>query len=214
MIIRSPFHDYYDSVAKQGVDRAVTYEREPKLLEFKVEKPKDWWCMSLGIDHTIIVFCGQVYPFVRMTHILPPLHTLVEKRYCYSMLEVDDFQQRHLRQKALTHWSRNDRKNCERRLEGEFVNIARPQLLKLASEHNAPILVYDDYAGKVHFNTELKRYQFYRVKNVYSAYQELYQYVSAQAQPEKVIPSVPDNVMAEIKGFDAPWSFRKMPEKG
>ena len=47
-----------------------------------------------------------------------------------------------------------------------------------------------------------------RIKDPYTAYQELSMYLGNMAFPNKPIPTISDEVMAEIKGFNK-FSFRK-----
>lgn len=62
------------------------------------------------------------------------------------------------------------------------------------------------------FNCCLKDYQFYRVFDANSAYQEISMYLSNLCFPEPHINPVPDEINAESHGFNK-FSFRKDPTK-
>ena len=55
---------------------------------------------------------------------------------------------------------------------------------------------------------QLYQYEFYRVMDSYTAYQELSMYIGGRASPEKPIPAIDDVTLAQAKGFDK-FSFRK-----
>lgn len=63
------------------------------------------------------------------------------------------------------------------------------------------------------YNATLSTVEFIRVIDPYTAFQEIQMFLGNMAQPEKPIPKISDEVMAEIKGFDK-FSFRKDPAKG
>jgi hypothetical protein len=59
----------------------------------------------------------------------------------------------------------------------------------------------------------LQDFDFFRIKDTYSAYQEIQQWVANRARPEPPIPQIDDKTMAEIKGHGDRYSFRKPPRK-
>jgi hypothetical protein len=61
-------------------------------------------------------------------------------------------------------------------------------------------------------NCSLREYDFVRIKDVYTAFQEISMFLGSLAFPNKTIPHVSDDDMAAAKGFDK-WSFRKPPGK-
>lgn len=65
-----------------------------------------------------------------------------------------------------------------------------------------------DPGQKIVWNGNLKDFQFARIKDPYTAYQEISMYLGNMAFPNKPIPEIDDKTMAEIKGFNK-FSFRK-----
>ncbi len=213
MIIRSTFHDYYDAVAKQGVDRDVVYERKPETIEnFRIEDP-----YHLYHETTLVVFCRQVFPFVYRRHM--ENFVLKEEKYCYSMEEIDAWEKDHLSareyQKYLTGKERrypsNRRKRFQERFTSDFIDVAGKALVKLADERGCPILGYDHHRSELRLNPKLSVIDFWKIKDCWTAYQELYQYQAAMARPEKPIPEISNLDMRDAKGFDK-FSFRKAPQ--
>jgi hypothetical protein len=62
------------------------------------------------------------------------------------------------------------------------------------------------------YNPKLKDWQFYRIVDTYTAYQEVFMYLGSLAVPLKEIPEISDKIMRDAKGFDE-WSFKKPPSK-
>lgn len=73
---------------------------------------------------------------------------------------------------------------------------------------NCPIFVISH--EQVVLNENLSKYDFMKVKDPYTAYQELRVYVSNMAMPEKPMPIIPNDMRIHTHGFDK-WSFRKEP---
>jgi hypothetical protein len=72
---------------------------------------------------------------------------------------------------------------------------------------------YDAYEYTVYINCELKRVQFYKVFDSYSAYQELSMYVDGVlAYPGNIAIEIDDKYKIEGKGFDAKYGFRTRPK--
>lgn len=56
-------------------------------------------------------------------------------------------------------------------------------------------------------------YNFMRILDPYTIFQELQMWFNNLAEPAKVMPKFSDKMMAEIKGFDPKYSFRKPKQK-
>ncbi len=65
-----------------------------------------------------------------------------------------------------------------------------------------------DPGQKIIWNHSLREYEFVRIKDPYTAFQEISMYLGNMAFPNKPIPEMSDEDMAFIKGFDK-YSFRK-----
>ena len=60
------------------------------------------------------------------------------------------------------------------------------------------------------FNDLLRKYEFMRVKDPYTAFQELFMYMSNLAKPEKPMPVIADEMKIQAHGMNK-WSFRRPP---
>jgi hypothetical protein len=95
----------------------------------------------------------------------------------------------------------------------EFYN--QPIKTNIFEEHHCPIFVSNSKRDilykidrEITINARLEDWEFYKVFDAYSAYQELSIYLGGLAEPRKPIPKIDDVTMAEIKGFNK-FSFRK-----
>lgn len=207
-------HDYYDCIQSQGQDRSLIYDR--KVHEIEVPYPK-WDFPTLNTGHVnpiIIGFCGKIYPLVQ-TH-----HVADGRKCCYNIDEADAFFEKHYTKRHLkiyhgkdgfwrwTNYAQRDRiveffRKCAE-VQDKFVQIFM--------ENSCPIFVATKYwkNGTIEVNAELKRYDFFRVFDPYTAFQEIAMFMSNIAIPQKPMPQIDDVTKAESKGFDK-WSFRNPP---
>ncbi len=63
------------------------------------------------------------------------------------------------------------------------------------------------------WNAELRNFDFQKIVEPYTAFQELSMWVGAQARPERPIVEISDEVRLEAHGFDKKFSFRKPKSK-
>lgn len=167
-----------------------------------------------------------------------PEHTWwkVEDRYpctfVYNLDEMDAFVHQHYKKRHIEIYESDENRHlwrysgCRRKYIKEFfekVEKVKDKHAKRFEEHLSPIFVaslhghvrrpwnsdeYTDSPQKIVWNSSLRELDFMRIKDPYTAYQELSMYMSNMAFPNKPIPKIDDKTMAEIKGFDK-FSFRK-----
>lgn len=240
MRIISDFHDYYDCVQAQGQDLSVVWMRKPKEISI-IKKERARWtftetfpfptCGATTLHHwhrdyfwcyqTTIGFCGKIYPLLELN-----ILGHEESTICYNLEEVDSFMESNFKEKQLKayrqtkgfskQWS-----SCYRRTSfSKFFDECRQKQSayedKWFRENRCPVFVARfrprSQSSTVTLNAELKKWEFYRIFDTYSAFQEIYSFMSALAVPIEAIPEIDDVTMAEAKGFNK-WSFRKEPTK-
>lgn len=232
MRIISKTHDYYDCIQAQGQDRRLVYMREERELE------GNWFSsfstgrgFHLPYNHDpltpyVVGFCGNVYPMVRAQWW--GAAGLGKPIFCYSAAEVDEAISAHgSREEQAAHctkryftrrWRGLSRiRNGQEAVAHYFSNMvaAQGKHRPLFEELRAPVFVahrLDRWrrggAWEMTVNGCLKDVQFYRVFDTFRAFQEISMYLGGLASPEKVIPEISDEIMAEAKGFNR-FSFRK-----
>lgn len=191
MLIDSNFHDYYDCIQKQGVDKRIVYRRFKQLFEIKRDYNfyKEFYPFSCQHSPYILGFCGKIYPIIRS----------LENTY-YSFDEYQPFIEK---ERARKRWWGLLRHDHEYRRFFSQSNI----LLDLFDKYRSPIFLWAP--TKISINVQLSKFGFQRVFDPYSAYQELSMYMgSILCENEDQISSVNDKDLVTAKGFDK-FSFRK-----
>lgn len=228
MRIISDTHDYYDSVQKFGQDDQLIYHRKEKVVYFPgyssgfYTRPN--YHVSFAPSLYIIGFCGKIYPVVRIDatgSFLTPRRKYHEsvKAFCYNVEEIDKFVEANYNEKQIAGYYSKGQKDGNYWIYG----VRRFDFVKLFDKYKtnrdykfdeSPIFItrYRKNETEITYNGILKDFEFYRIFDPYSAFQELQMYLSNIAQPNRPIPAVSDEDMAAAKGFDK-FSFRKDKKK-
>lgn len=219
MRIISKLRDYYDSVQSLGQDQSIIYLRETKEIETRKHYvyPQSFTACMIG-------FCGDVYAV---------LHARFQgdlEGWCYSAEDCDRFVEGNVKDWDRDRYFGIGSKRRRRRSFSSYNNYAsyttqagiktffenwntkgHVSLEKIFHEHNAPIFVWEPTRTVI--NPLLRPYEFFRVKDSFTAFQELQGYVGGVLRAKvNPVPDIPDEIMQEIKGFDHEYSFRKEPE--
>lgn len=203
MRIISSFHDYYDGVMRSVFDKDTLYIRKPiqiisKLNRFVIEGRYD---RNISCKTYTVFVAGKVYPSITIKYNLR-----TETRF-YSADDVIHYIQEHSESKY----------NYFKKSVHDYFNFfTQSEIEKAFSLVEQPVFVmYYDYIKRCYiFDTEktLESLEFQKIISPYEIFQEIYQYICNQASPEKPIPHVSDEILAEAKGFDK-YSFRKAKSK-
>lgn len=216
MRIISDFHDYYDCIQKYGQDDLIFERKSQTFNEQELKLPYVPYTPSNFNDY-IIGFCGKLYPFLhydksdynrdamRYEHII---HNF------YDFESADAFIQKQLKKKDLANYLSNTRWRAwqvkQKEIKEFFNSFNNIKCDDYFFNYGSPILFFSKSGREwnVRANPTLKKYGFQKVFDVYKCFQELSMFISNTAKPIKPIPTIPDEIMCEIKGFDR-WSFRK-----
>jgi hypothetical protein len=227
-------HDYYDPIQKQGQDRTIIYNRKESEIVYHKDPGQKWkdnypfaklyssfaWGShrNLYVEEFTIGFVGKIYPLIALGYRSGgPLTTISRIKLCYQLSEIDEYVKENLPAKDVDKF--NDKKynpiwsNGSRDIFVKFFEWHRQNHNKFDQyfvDNKSPIFVgmTSDHERVVKFNCLLKDFQFYRVFDAYSAFQEIQMWMSNQAVPLKPIPKISDKDMVTAKGFDK-YSFRK-----
>lgn len=224
MLIVSDYKDYYDTVQNMGVDKSCVYNRD--IVEYELNY--DWGGkesnsnkvklpFTLPYHQTInkvdyfffiVGFCGSVYygyswvdPTTNkklVSYDLEALYDMIPKKSRYYYFAWRDFKPENLR-----------------KIESQKYDDL---FIKLKETHNKPIPLFIlenngtayRYSSKtkITLNARLKDYDFVTKKDVYTAYQDIYSYISGVlGVSEKPIIEVSEKNKIQSKGFNE-WSFR------
>jgi hypothetical protein len=219
IIDKEGLHDYYDCVMSSDQDRSIIYQRN--YTEEAVPNHKSVFCYhgydrqyGFSIRDYTIGFAGKVYPLTHVNY----NHTYDDVKINEYIYNAEDVLRIVKAEPPKSYWERQQAK-WEDRFYPRFVKAVKTFFSRQIDYgkffDKAPIFLIDH--GKypdpiIRYNTILRGYNFQKVLDPYTAYQELRMYIEGQAQPSKPIPKVSDEVMQEIKGFTHKYSFRKEPK--
>lgn len=231
MRIISKEHDYYDVVQKQGTDKSLLYLRNCSKVEGKnrsafqkVIHPITSNLKSVyRIEHFVrefgttnigfVLFCNKVYPYIefKVTERTGKFSYVNEEVVCYNMKSVEKLMEKYddgssgvstMMTKAKELFS-----NSGKELKG---------LIELHFEYKCPVflVVYNGFRDSVIINPSLKKAEFFKVFEAYSAYQELSMFIGGvltTSAPKTV--EISNEMKAAKHGFDK-YSFKNPPKKG
>lgn len=222
MLIVSEFHDYYDSVSALGIDKQCPYQRKEIQLDLDpsrdLVKPSHSGTyhsrqFNYEVKYRLVGFCGNIYPLA-----------FVEKKWSAELKETTFFYDE---EKLLSYLTREEVKFKQYRgwwwrkshsletidgLKSHFNPKTWDHFLPYFQQHKTPVFLI----GSKHLvlNNSLKKFKFQQIKDPFSAFQDIYMFISGVLGVEtKPTVEISDKVMAASKGHDGEYSFRKPPGK-
>lgn len=189
------------------------------------------------VDSFIIGFCGKTYPGYRVTWLGKGKDGFSNmERILYHPDDfIDLFRFKSIRKAFPSFWDKPKRKkakwtrcqmastNIDAVFQSYEANFESEDFFELFLEINSPIWIYDPaYMGRFHhprrkgtaikINDTLKEYDFVRIQDPYTAYQELSMFVGGVLRrAEPIMASVSDASMLKKKGFHE-YSFKTRPK--
>jgi len=212
MILHSDFHDYYDNAIGFGVDEKVHYNRFTKEIEIVLKTKHDRPVHSLS---GLVGFCGSTFPFIKLhkwdkrfrRSADEPTPQLLDLCFAYSLKTYKEKE---------SDWY--DYSNDFGYNEGtrnlklkQFFEDWSGQNDALFRELQIPIWVMTFNCGSKKngiANPKLKDYQFERIKDSTTAFQEISMYLANILVEQKEVAVIEDKFRIEQHGFDLKDSFR------
>ena len=231
MKVISKFKDYYDSVSHQYLDKEILYLRETRIMEISRKTADTLPAVHYDgyvryenlrlqrdflVNASIIGFCGKLYPFVSVK-----VMSTEQTHYLYDIESFQQFAKEYgmklKEERGRWRWRSYD--FCYMSDYVRFFNNIEKyeNLSKFFVDYQVPCFKYSMVSGRTYkltLNPPLKPYGFMKVKDPFSAHQELYQFVSGYLnQPTQPMVQISDKDKIHKHGFDK-WSFRqKGPKK-
>jgi hypothetical protein len=229
MLIRSKFHDYYDTVASSGVDHETLYIRTTSIVriprveelpydyefESRVKRLRVTLNLRTKVIFTLVGFCGKVYPCakVEIKRREEP-SVLLETHFCYSfedLTQLCDLLNHEILFESIHRWSRHAD-------QSKFFEADYSKWLPAFHAHRAPAFLIhetsEDHKRVWQFvvNPNLGLLRFQSVKDPYSAFQEIYSFISGVlGTTENRMMTISDKEMAKKRGHDHKYSFKTEP---
>lgn len=233
MRIVSKYHDYYDGVQAHGQDQSLVYvrnEQEISLEEAGIESLPCYRISNGNVTTRVIGFCGEVHLAVELSN---HVGTARKEHVCYSTQEVEQAlvklaaedhswiptRDAFFKESRYPHWERNRlRKQQMEHFFGRKKEMQR-KFGDFFQKYKVPVFMTDTRLGadyrlqeKFVLNPRLEPIQFYKVKDAFSAFQEISMYISGVLgvnTPETV--EVSDDSLMRKKGF---WDYSFKTMKG
>jgi hypothetical protein len=212
MRLHTDFHDYYDNAVGYGIDDKIHFNRFTKEVEIHIKSKFDF---PRYRNTGLLGFCGKIYPFIEVKKFdrkydceyASDDYETVEHYCAYSFEEYkhkesewedysDDFG-------YYDHWE-------EIKLKQFFIDW-NYQSDDIFLKYKVPIWMVklDKNQNKGVINPKLKDFGFDRIKDSFTAFQEISMYLSNILVEQKEIDTIEDKFRIEQHGFDLKMSFRK-----
>lgn len=225
MKLISDFHDYYDVTIKYGYFDASDvpfirktlryndYNNSPTVIKKLWDNigdraPSNYYLRGFAtICRFFIVFCGKLYPVVCVLPDGPPATS-----FFYTFDELYDYINKEREKKKNLIYNEKEFYNGYRQ-HFESTKIDRDFLIE-NKVSIASLVAYTNINAdeELLINPNLKQFHFYKVLDVFQAYQELEQWVSGcLAYPPNFMVEIEDKYKISAHGFDVKYGFRKRP---
>lgn len=221
MRIISKTRDYYDAVMKTGMDREIVYVRETKNVTLKdpikfgfdTKRTSSYARYGGSASYTVhtmfLGYCGSIYKVYMVTG---DEYNVVS----YDYQEFKDFMLQHGLGSA---YDFSERRWWSGRYQ-EFRDYDTSNLLEFFHQFQTPLFLLNNEhhyrkpdTTVITLGPSLKDIGFQKIKDPYTAYQDIFQYVAGTLnRPEASMVKISDKDKIHKHGFDK-WSFRKMPSK-
>lgn len=224
MRIISKTKDYYDCVMSCAQDQSLLYVREEEEEVFSDIAPPLPRAYGLSGCEMLIGFCGRLYPLVEFDN-----EDYTKRIQCYNLAEVDAYMDTKPKWHQGFYYSHDKERNWRAaRRHGVWMGPLRGNFKRMFDElekrkddyqqvfldKRCPIfvLLHGSRNDTIRWNASLREFDFMRIKDPYTAFQEIAMFMGNLAEPRKPIPAISDELKAESKGFDQ-FSFRQPPKK-
>lgn len=213
MLIVSEFHDYYDTAIAHGVDKTVVYRREHKVIGKDPSYPQIITDVKRRNWHSrtfVVGFAGNLYPGVWIERAAGS-----DDQVFYSL---DDFERwladvgAEVREDKWFWRGSTDLLHSQVR-RNHFDAAKHKGLLKIFTDHRTPIFLWR--RDQVVINPTLKEWKFQKVKDPFTAFQDIYMFISGVLGVDaRETVQISDKDLASKRGHDGKYSFRKYPGGG
>jgi len=218
MRLHTDFHDYYDNAVGYGIDDNVHFNRFTKEVEIQIKSQFDF---PRHQNTGLLGFCGEIYPFIKVNKFNQKYDLyeyswddleVVEHYFAYSF---EEYENRKLEWEEYTDAFEHQDHSRKIKLKQFFVDW-KCQNDVVFLEHKVPIWVIslDSNENKGIINPKLKDYGFDRIKDSFTAFQEISMYLSNILVEQKETIVIEDKYRIEQHGFDMKKSFRKEKKLG
>ena len=238
MLIVSKYKDYYDSAVGLGIDKTIVYERYLKTIEcpkdildvITTNHFEDFNYRSIisknkyTSGYFILGFCGKLYIGFKFTK-----ENNVNFNKSYDTKIIYDIE----KARKLFDFNKNEHKKWywsgksnEERLNDFIFKIKSINCIEWFRKFNIPIFLignnndvfnyYDNDSSlkKITINPILKNYDFMKIYDPYTTFQEIQMFISGVLGINKdgIDVEMTEKQKVQQHGFDKKYGFRKRPK--
>lgn len=202
MKLHTDFKDYYDTAVGYGIDTKVHYNRYTQDIEIKLNPEFDIPTCFWGATAFLLGFCGVIYPMIEVRD-FDENHKVIERAFAYTYEEMLNLQ---IKFEKVTH----NPKQAKNQVKQFFANWGKEDD-KLFKELKTPVWLIElnSYDQKAVINPKLSNYEFNRIKDSITTFQEISMYLSNVLVEQKETSIIEDKYRIIQHGFDSKRSFRK-----
>lgn len=210
MRIISSFVDFYDCIQRVAQDRTLVYIRNPQIEQYVSREYFGKTKSELDYRIIVIYFCGKRYICIKITY--------NEKiSYCYNINAVDKFVDELCSEKDREKYYLSKHKqyyfyrNCNRNHLIEIFKKAEERRMEPGDCSFQTPIIFTYTENDVTYTVKngcLKKFEFYRLFDPHSAFQELSTYLGGLAVPLKEAKEPTNEEKIALAGFDK-FSFRR-----
>lgn len=229
--------DYYDGCLSYGINDDIIYNRVRKEIDkpnlFLRERNCYQLYNSLPIDKEFIIgFCGKYYKGCKLKIKRPEnknsaIINLINYsgnvicETCYNINDVEKFVKKYLSKKIIEQfygsykykfygYSSDFNFYSNKYFKIDDSIIKELEYMDLFHTYSTPSIVFE--YDKTIINPCLKDYEFFKVFDSYSTFQEISMFLNNMSFPENPMVTISDECMRDKKGFDK-WSFKTRSNK-
>ena len=167
------------------------------------------------VKYRLIGYCGSIHPLIIVNKKVSGLTTILEGSYFYDekklMIYLAEEKVKFTQYRDWL-WRKDYSLSTTDGLTYFFDQKSWSHFLPYFQKHKAPVFLIG--SRTLILNPCLKEYKFQQVKDPYSAFQDIFMYISGVLGVEsKKIVEISDKDKAEAKGHGGKYSFRKTPGK-
>jgi hypothetical protein len=211
MRLHSDFHDYYDHAIGYGVDERVHYNRYQKPASINLKSHLN---RPSHRNSGLMGFCGKTYPFIELHRYDRNFaeednwgeYSIVETRFAFSEQEYLDTEKERSDFRDEFHSYLYSIDLEIRQYFNEWILNSDETFL----EHRVPVWSAKFYTEEPNaiLNPRLKDYAFEKLREPFTAFQDISMYLANIRVEQKHVDFVDDKHRIEQHGFDLKRSFR------
>lgn len=199
-------------------NRAFSDAFMSKVLAQDIPRRRNGWLRFLfksyrdrAMQFFVIGFCGEFFPCVKVTRYedAENLDGLKEKSQCFYPGDVVKIKDTH------PYRDESEKLSDEKTIQ-KFISLKFKKSNEIFHILKSPIVAFDitdSYSSFSVVNPLLSEYKFYRMKDAYTAFQDISQYLGGVlGDLSENTVTISDKDMRDAKGFDD-WSFKQRPQK-